>query len=457
MKKKVLFITPSIPPYAGSGVYRNIRFIRHLQHFGWETTILTIEKTSIRKNLPLDPELLKRLPASVRVERTYVLRPMEILLRFRERFRAGPHNQGKSKETGLAPKRMTSRRVSGMQRFKDFLSTLLLFPDAEIGWLPWAIRRGLKIIKQRKMTVLYTSGPPHSCHLAGWALKRLTGLPWVADFRDPWTRQAWIDEATKRTWAHRKKVLMECAVVKNADRVILNTSEMQDDFSQYYSGLSSEKFVAIYNGYDPEDAAPLPEKEMSNGIFTVTHAGSLYKKRTPIGLLRAVSELIREGKVDPEMIRVRLIGRCDIEGIQAEIKKLGLESCVALMGWVTHQESLDAIAESDLLLLIQPGTALQIPGKIFEYIMLKKKILALTDRGATENIVRDYHLGDVAEPMDVPSIKKVMLRFYEERFDSIPLPTDYKRALETFHAHALTMALDKTLSAVMREKKRVTF
>ncbi|MEC4678635.1 MAG: glycosyltransferase, partial [Nitrospirota bacterium] len=374
---------------------------------------------------------------------------LEALLRFRDK--AKKNSQPKEKKQTAATQKTNPKKTTLFQNLKDFISTLLRFPDAEIGWVPWAILRALKTYKQQKIKVFYTSGPPHSCHLVGWALQKLTGLPWVADFRDPWTRQGWIHEATKKTWHHRWKMALERRVVASANRVILNTNEMRDDFADFYPNLPSEKFTAIYNGFDPEDVLPLPPKPENEKIFIITHAGSLYKKRTPLGLLKALSALIDEKKIVQEEIRIRLIGRCEIDEVQEEIDRLGLTSCVERIAWVTHEESLQAIAASDLLLLIQPGTRLQIPGKIFEYIMLKKNILALTDDGATSSIVKNYELGAVAQPMDIPEIKQALLQCYKNRSHSNILSSGYQRALETFNAQALTKQLEETFQEVILE------
>ncbi len=446
-----MMITPSIPPYAGSGVYRNLRFIRHLDRRGWDVSVLSIREKSIRDNLPCDPMLLQEIPNTVHLERTHASRFLDAFLRLRNgvtKTHTGESNNSKKFTKEISK---TQELDSHYQGVKDFISTLLRFPDAEIGWVPWAILRGMKTCKKKKIDVLYTSGPPHSCHLVGWALQNLTGLPWVADFRDPWTRQGWIEEAIKSTWHHRWKMNLELRVIRSANRVILNTNEMRDDFSTFYSGIPSEKFIAIYNGFSPEDVLESSNVPKNDKVFSVTHVGSFYKKRTPLEFLRALSSLIGEKKIALDQINIRLIGRCDIDGVQEEIDGLGLTSCVELIPWVTHEESLRAIAHSDLVLLIQPGTSLQIPGKIFEYIMHKKNILALADNGATSNIVRNYDLGFVAKPMDIPSIKTALLQFYEKRFDPQSLSPGYIRALETFNAHSLTTQLEKTFEEVILE------
>ncbi len=450
-KKQVMMITPSIPPYSGSGVYRNIRFIRHLDQLGWGVSVLSIREDCIRENLPRDSALLKEIPDTVHLERAHATRMLETLLHFRNSSREAHKRQ--SKQTKKYNKEVfnAQKQTFLFQGFKDFMSTLLRFPDAEIGWVPWAILRGLKTCKQKNIEILYTSGPPHSCHLVGWALQKFFGLPWVADFRDPWTRQGWIDEATKKTWHHRWKMKLEHRVIASANRVILNTNEMRDEFSAFYSGIPSDKFIAIYNGFNPEDVLESSKVSKNEKGFSVTHVGSFYKKRTPLEFLRALSALIDEKKIAPDQINIRLIGRCDIDSVQEEIDALGLTSCVELIPWVTHEESLRAIASSDLLLLIQPGTSLQIPGKIFEYIMLKKNILALADDGATSYFVRKYDLGCVAEPMDIPSIKNALMQFYNKRFDHTILPSGYIRALEVFNAHSLTKQLEKTFEEVILE------
>ena len=142
MKKQVMMITPSIPPYAGSGVYRNLRFIRHLDQSGWGVSVLSIRENCIRKNLPRDDALLQQIPEGVQIERAHATRILEALLRFRDGTKEKTPPQ-KNKQSTTTQKEKP-KKPSLFQNLKDFISTLLRFPDAEIGWVPWAILCGLK-------------------------------------------------------------------------------------------------------------------------------------------------------------------------------------------------------------------------------------------------------------------------------------------------------------------------
>ncbi len=446
--KRMLLIAYCIPPYAGSGVHRNLRIVRYLHERGWEIRVLTARQEDVKAKSPFDPELLAKLPNAVDVERTCVIRPVQQLVDLRNVLRPSrqqPTSYQPATSSPVAP----AASPSVLQLGKDALSTLMTFPDAEIGWVPGAVWRGRQLLKAQGQHLLYTSGPPHSCHLVAWLLKRLSGCPWVADFRDPWTRRPWMDPRLKETWQHRGKVRLERGIVTAADRVVLNTEAARDEFASYYPTHEAEKFVAIPNGYDPDDFLDFPKPTTARDLYVVTHGGSLYRKRTPIGLLQAVAQLVREGQVRTDDIRIRFIGRSDLPAIQQDVASLGLTSCVEWVPPMPHRQCLEAMAASDLLLLIQPGTHLQVPAKLFEYIMLKKPILALAEEGATAAIIREHDLGEVVDATDIPGIKQAFLRLYQNHVQSQPLSEGYLRALETFHARSLTGRLDRLLSEVL--------
>jgi glycosyltransferase involved in cell wall biosynthesis len=440
-------------------VHRNIRFIRYLAEFGWSITALTAHEIDVRRGRrgePFDQSLLTRIPLSVRIERTHVPRAVPSLLRLRTllgsrdtRSRGETHERARrAPEQGRPP-------LSPLQRGKDFLSTLLCLPDPDVGWLPSALLRGFRVIRRDGLCALYTSGPPHSCHLVGWGLKRLTGLPWVADFRDPWSRPPSIDPAARETWHHRVNMILERRVVHSADRVVLNTESARAEFAGHYAGLPAERFVAILNGYDPDDFVGLRERPPINDTFVMTHGGSFYRERTPYGLLVALSELIQEQRVRLDAVRLRFLGRCALGEVREDVKALGLEPCVEWVGPIPHRDCLEALAASDLLLLFQPGLRIQVPMKLFEYMATKRPILSLAEpEGSTAVIIRDYRLGEVLDPGDIKGIKEAIVRFYNTWSRHGAVPANDGRAPEAFHARTLTRALERVLTEALEGTAR---
>jgi len=450
--KSLLLIAYAFPPFAGSGAHRNLRFAKYLSELHWEISVLSAKSLHFRPGTPVDEELLSHIPSGVAIERTSVRRPLDALLRLRTLFR----RKGANRNQGV-PRPKVSGGPQGpapAKGLKDFISAVLSFPDAEVGWVPGAVLKGMALIRNRGIRLLFSSGPPHSCHLVGWALKAIARVPWVADFRDPWTRRPWLDSVAQASWSHRGKVFLERKIVAAADLVILNTEEAREEFAAFYTHESPHKFVALSNGYNPASQPILKETMPSKRVFKAVHAGSFYKKRNPLGLLKALRELISEKRLDPKDIHIRFIGPCEVQEVQAEMEALALEACVEWIPWLDHRRCMEAMAASDLLLLIQPGTHLQIPGKVFEYVMLKKKILALTGPGATANLIRKYDLGAVVDPSDVGGIKTVLLQFIEKQRQNDGLSEGYLRALDVFNAESLSKALDAHLVRILERQEK---
>lgn len=287
-------------------------------------------------------------------------------------------------------------------------------PDTHVGWWPAAVWTGYRLACELDARVLYTTGPPHSAHLVGLTLKRLTKRPWVADFRDPWTRRPWLDEAVRATRQHSVQVRLEALVVRNADKVILNTDRMRDEFASFYG--DADKFVAISNGFDPEAFPPSAVVEgAQESVWTLAHAGSLYRKRDPKPLLHAIARLKEQGIVSASSFRLHLVGSIagefDVPGL---IDRLALGDVVRLTPSLSHSACLQLLARAQALLIIQPGTDLQVPSKLFEYIYLGRAILALAPPGATADIVLGHNLGIVADPGSETGIADALSRMLRE-------------------------------------------
>jgi glycosyltransferase involved in cell wall biosynthesis len=204
---------------------------------------------------------------------------------------------------------------------------------------------------------------------------------------------------------------IERTVVNSADRVILNTSHLHKDFCDYYRNVDPEKFLTIPNGIDADDFHGLDGEKISVDRFVVTHGGSLYRKRDPRPFLQALSELLRDKAIAESDLLVRFLGSVDAKfDIHGWVREHRLESMVRIEPPVAHDQYLKVLSSSDLLLLIQPNTDLQVPSELFEYMAIGKPVLALADSGATSDIVQEYGNGMVVKPNDVMAIKHAIIR-----------------------------------------------
>ena len=436
--KRLLLIAYNFPPSTAAGVFRTARFVRWLPRRDWQVFALTI---------PAAPATAAAaLPDSVSVDRTAVVRPLAWLLRLRGDKNAAPATLRPGATAG------SRRRAGGAgsiwTRFKDMLSLVITFPDAQVGWALTAIPRGRALVRRNKIDVLYTSGPPHSSHLIGLALHKLTGRPWVADFRDPWARKPWVEEHERRVWRMKGIQRLERLVVRNAERVILNTERLRADFARNYPEIPDSHFVCIPNGYDPAEFAALPQTPRA-GPFRITHAGTLYRRRNPVSLLEATRALLDQGTIRGGDIEIEFIGAVLLDGIslEEEARRLGLGDVVTVRPAIPHAECLGKLGEADVLLAVQPDTETQIPGKLYEYLYIGKPVLALSHPGATSEFVRENGLGEVANPDAPAEVRQALARLYLGR-GSVTPSRERQRALAHHHIEALTEQLDHVLSGV---------
>jgi glycosyltransferase involved in cell wall biosynthesis len=334
-------------------------------------------------------------------------------------FRNSLYNRGNEKVeangTNSSPKsnseNITSKSI--WQKMKDFLTWLPSIPDREIGWLPFAVFRGYLMIKKHKIDMIFSSCPPHSVHLISLLLKLLTGKRLVLDFRDPWSRSQWepLNASKLERIEKNINIVLERWAIKKADKIICNTAELRDDFIKFYKDLPQDKFQVFYNGYDPDNIPNIMNGKSDCSLkVKFTHTGTLYKRRDPSPLFHAIKQLIEEKQIDRDKISIQFIGAISEElwMINRLVKELKLEDIIKFIKPVNYRESLDYMLQSDVLILLQPGTLLQIPAKVFDYMCAEKPILAIGEKcSATERIIQEQF----GIFVDYNNIKEIMQGF----------------------------------------------
>ena len=458
------------PPLARAGVHRTVRFVRYLAPLGWDITVLTANELYYPFNSPVDRELLKKIPAAVKVESTKIFHGFGKLLELKNRGKkpaassnwqikikrqpaTGDEQPEKAFETATSDQQRATSRSRGLwQRSKDLITDVMTIPDKDVNWLPYALNAALQLQRRERFDVIYSTAPPFTGHLIAHLVKKFTGLPWVADFRDPWARAPWKAELMDGTIRGRAAELLEAKFVHAADRVILNTEWAHRDFTEFYGATMAQKFNVIPNGFDPEDfsSAQFPSKK--NNKLVMTHTGSLYRKRDPGNFFDALGKLLANGQIKTEEIELRFVG-----GIAPELYRSfqyadALQHVLQVMPLVSHREALAFQAESDVLLILQPGTGVSIPGKIFEYIAMRKKIFALTPAGATADVVRHHDLGIVVDPENGQAIQKALLQLVGEFRNGGIMPPAIAGAFHKYNGITLTKQLHEELRSCVDKR-----
>ena len=411
-QRKVLVIAYIFPPLARAGVHRTVRFVRYLAPLGWDMTVLTTNEEYYPADSPVDRELIKKIPTAVRVESTKIFGGLDKLLELKNRHKkqSAASDQLQTTKHQRPASRNKQTTPSLWQRSKDLITDVMTIPDKDVNWLPYALTTALKLNHREHFDVIYSTAPPFTGHLIAYLVKKFTGLPWVADFRDPWARAPWKAELMNGTLRGRAAEKLEAKFVGAADRVILNTDWAARDFAEHYGATTAKKFAVIPNGFDPEDFVNLPVTVKKENKLVITHTGSLYRKRDPGHFFEALGKLLAGGEIKTEEIELRFVGGIAPELYQSFQYAEALERVLKIIPPVAHREALAYQAESDVLLILQPGTSVSIPGKIFEYIAMRKKILALTPAGATAEVVRNHDFGIVVDPDDLAGIQRALLQ-----------------------------------------------
>ncbi len=295
-------------------------------------------------------------------------------------------------------------------RLRDFIFSIFEFPDKYIGWLPNAARQGIKIVKENKIDFILTTAPPHSLFLIAVIIKKFTAVKLVLDFRDPWALSRWDKGNFVRYYLEH---WLESFVLKRADLMLFVTENLRDEYIKNYSKMPIEKFILFSNGYDPDDFPSAPLKETSKtDIIRFVHLGTLYKKRNPMHLINALGALKASGSFQKISVRLEFIGSIatELNWLPDKIKQLGLGDMVSFTPPVSFKKSIETMYAADVLVIIQPGTDLQIPAKMFEYMYTGKPIFAVAEPdSASDRVIVAGNLGKMA-PADNPQKIEQSLR-----------------------------------------------
>lgn len=375
-------LIPFFPPMGGGGVYRPLSFVRHLPEHGWRITVVTPAGDAywIR-----DESLVERVPADTRVIRTQTWSGQAWLSRGRR---------------GRASAKRSSRGFGVVRR----VASAVMLPDSYVGWVPFAVRAALEVIETDHVDALYSTSPPESTHLAGFKVHRASGLPWVADFRDPWMNLHLLDTPSLlHREMHRR---MEKRVVTNAGVVVVTTMWNERALRAVYP---SANVVRISNGYEGGEMTG-SDTVPAAAPLRIVHAGMLTQRRSATPFLEALARVVAADATLRGAIEVQFIGpREDANERSAE--RLGLSGMVAFQDTMPHAGALRAQRAAHVLLLVKHADSRYdglVPGKLYEYIGLCRPVLALAPPGEARDLVTSLHRGEVAAPGDVDEIERAL-------------------------------------------------
>ncbi|WP_272022459.1 glycosyltransferase family 4 protein [Olleya namhaensis] len=393
-KKKVLIITYYWPPAGGPGVQRWLKFVKYLPEFNIEPIVYCPSNA----NYPItDVSLVDQVSPDLTVLKQHIKEPYKLAQLFSKK--------SKTISKGIIAEK---EKQSLMERLMLFVRGNFFIPDARKNWVKPSVKYLSTYIKDFNIDTIITSGPPHSLHLIGLELQQKLDVTWIADFRDPWTTIGYHKQLKLTSASKIKHKNLEKKVLNNANKIIVTSPSTKVEFEQ----ITTQPIQVITNGYDHEKVTTFGLDKK----FTLSHIGSLLSKRNPEVLWKVLRDLINEDSDFASNFQLNLVGAVGKEVLQS-IETHSLTSSLNSVGYVSHNEAVMFQKKSQLLLLIEIDSEITkaiIPGKLFEYMVANRPIIALGPIGAdVASIIKETNTGQFFNYQDYDALKLTIKQHFE--------------------------------------------
>ena len=394
--KKILIITYYWPPAGGPGVQRWLKFVKYLPDFGIQPVVYIPENPTY----PIvDENLVKEVSDKAIILKQKIFEPYQ-LASFLSK------NKTKKISSGIIP---NQKKQSFLDKTFLWIRGNLFIPDARVFWVKPSVAYLEKYIAENNIDTIVTSGPPHSLHLIGLELKQKLNLKWFADFRDPWTTIGYHKSLRLSRFAAKKHKVLEHQVLNTADTIIVTSKTTKTEFQ----AITNKPIAVITNGYDTENV----EKQTLDSKFSLAHIGSFLSERNPLILWESLVELLHEIPDFKSHLEIKLIGAVSQEVLET-ITQFGLNTYLNNLGYVSHAEAIAHQRKSQVLLLIEidsEDTKSIIPGKLFEYMVSNRPIVAIGPNGSDfAEIITETNTGVFFDYSEKMKLKSVILDFYNQ-------------------------------------------
>ena len=394
--RRVLMVAYTFPPLAGVGIERTLAHVTYLPDNGWKPVVVAPANSAYRL---IDERTLERVPAGTEVHRAVTLEPAHLRQAAR-RLTRGRAVAGASSSGG--PTGAENGLRSALNAAWRAYVEMAFFPDEQVLWAPAAIAAARAAHDADPVDAIYSSAPPVTGHLVAAAVARMTGLPWIADFRDPWIGNAYAHPLPAPHRAVRAS--LERLIVRGAARSVFASAGVRDEYAARYPRLA-HRFVVIHNGYDLDDVAaarapavPARTDDRFRLIFTGSVQGTdefdlfadgmdLLLSRDPGFRDRAVVQFV--GWFSPQ---VEAIARRRLPALGPAVERLGFQPKAATLGLLRAADA------ALVLLAAGPGREHVPSAKLFDYLGLDKRVLAVAPRGEVRRILDELGWGIGADP-----------------------------------------------------------
>jgi glycosyltransferase involved in cell wall biosynthesis len=429
--KKALIITYYWPPSGGAGVQRWLKFVKYLREFGWEPVVFCPENPEYPET---DSSLFKDIPPGIEVLKFPIWEP----------YLAYKKLLGQKKEDKINAAFLSEKKKNKtLEDFSIWVRGNFFIPDARKFWIRPSTRFLIKYLANHPVDVIISTGPPHSTHMIAMQLASKFMIPWLADFRDPWTNIDFYKDLKLTCLADKKHRKLEKKVLRNANAVTVISNTMADDFDK----ILHRRYTVITNGYDTDDVAQLPPEPDQK--FSIAHIGTLVSSRNPVTLWDALKSLVATHAGLADDLEIKLVGKVDFT-VTSAIEESGLTQFVKKVDYMPHDQVVTYQRESQVLLLIinnTPNAKMILTGKFFEYLAAKRPVLCLgPEDGDAARILNETKAGLLAGFGDVEKMKQHILQLYEGYKNGTL--TIQSQEIEKFSRRELTRQLSKTLDDI---------
>ena len=390
--KKALIISYYWPPAGGPGVQRVLNIVEHLTEFGWEPIVLSVKNPSAPAH---DDSLLSRIPSDIKVFCTET----------REPFNAYKKLTGRKTSDHLPKNLSTGTKISFREGFSRWIRANLFIPDARSGWKPFLVKEGLRIIDEYDPDIIFSTSPPHSLQLGAMQLARLSGKPWIADLRDPWTEAYWETQMPKTKRSRKKNSSYEKSVLDNASAI----TTVGEGISTLLKTKTETPVSVIYNGF-----REIPLKKGSTDKFEIVHLGNLSAMQSCEDLVLAIASLSPNEKEDIELVFIGSVAEEHRAMIAAHP-----DIHVKYHDFLPYEDMVQKAQTASILYLPRLNSSYSkglISAKLFDYLALQRPILAVADKDSDiAGILKDSGCGKSFDPGEINAITRQIVSWKHQQ------------------------------------------
>ncbi len=414
MVKRVLMVAFHFPPQRGSsGIQRTLKFSRHLPGLGWEPLVLTAHP---RAHADTGQDQMGEITPGLVVHHAFALD--------------------------------TARHLAWRGKYLGWMA----LPDRWVSWVLGAVPAGLALVRRHRPQVIWSTYPIASAHLIGLALRRLTGLPWVADLRDPMLDDSHPSGQLRRAVAG----WIEAQTLRHCTRAVCTTPGALRAYEVRYPDLPPGRLCLIENGYDEGTfaAAESGAAPAAGGPLILLHSGIVYpSERDPRPLFAALAALRAQGRITPDSFRLVLRASVHEDWLAGLVAEHGIADLVEIAPPLPYRAALGEMLGAGALLVLQAANCnAQVPAKLYEYLRARRPVLALTDAaGDTARLLRQAGIDTIGPLDDAKGIAAALERFLGlVAAGAAPLAPD--GVIRARERRALTVQLAALFDAVVVEE-----